>query len=89
MSRTMKDPFRITARGTNARTNPSLRSTGDLPDCPTRQDVAEPRGGAMKFGKVLRQTVDSRMPQWREYMIDYKTLKQALKKQLNEGTHGA
>ena len=43
----------------------------------------------MKFGKVLRQTVDSRMPQWREYMIDYKTLKQALKKQLNEGTHGA
>lgn len=73
----------------SVQTNPSLRSTGDLLDCPTRQDVAEPRGGAMKFGKVLRQTVDSRMPQWREYMIDYKTLKQALKKQLNEGTHGA
>ena len=42
----------------------------------------------MKFGKVLRQTVDSRMPQWREYMINYKHLKQAIKKQAAEGTHG-
>jgi len=43
----------------------------------------------MKFGKVLRQTTDSRMPQWREHMINYKALKQAIKKQSKEGTQGA
>lgn len=42
----------------------------------------------MKFGKVLRQTTDSRMPQWREHMINYKALKQAIKKQSKEGTQG-
>jgi len=32
----------------------------------------------MKFGKILRSTVDARMPQWREFMVDYKALKQEL-----------
>ena len=30
----------------------------------------------MKFGKLLRHTVDSRMPQWRNYTLGYKQLKQ-------------
>ena len=42
----------------------------------------------MKFGKVLRQTTDSRMPQWRDHMINYKALKQTIKKQMKEGTKG-
>jgi len=32
----------------------------------------------MKFGKIMRSTVDARMPQWREFMVDYKKLKQEL-----------
>jgi len=43
----------------------------------------------MKFGKVLRQTTESRMPQWRDHMINYKLLKQAIKRQSAEGTRGA
>ena len=33
----------------------------------------------MKFGKLLRSTVQTRMPQWKDYVINYKALKQALK----------
>jgi len=33
----------------------------------------------MKFGKLLRGTVDSRMPQWRNYTLAYKQLKQHIK----------
>ena len=44
---------------------------------------------AMKFGKLLRQTVESRMPQWRDHMFDYKTLKHAIKRTLAQGTHSA
>lgn len=42
----------------------------------------------MKFGKLFRQTIDVRMPHWRDHMISYKSLKQAIKKQLELGTHG-
>ena len=38
---------------------------------------------AMKFGKLLRRTVDTRMPQWRNYTLGYKQLKQQIK-QLEE-----
>jgi len=31
----------------------------------------------MKFGKVLRGTIESRMPQWRDQCLNYKQLKQA------------
>ena len=34
---------------------------------------------AMKFGKLLRHTVDTRMPQWRNYTLGYKQLKQQIK----------
>jgi len=40
----------------------------------------------MKFGKIFRQTVDTRMPHWRDHMIDYKALKQAIKRQAAQGT---
>jgi len=40
----------------------------------------------MKFGKIFRSTVESRMPQWRDYVINYKQLKQSLKQQLAQGT---
>ena len=33
----------------------------------------------MKFGKLLRGTVDSRMPQWCNYALHYKQLKQQIK----------
>jgi len=33
----------------------------------------------MKFGKLLRATVDSRMPQWRDFVVQYKTMKQTMK----------
>lgn len=33
----------------------------------------------MKFGKLLRRTVDTRMPQWRNYTLGYKQLKQQIK----------
>ena len=33
----------------------------------------------MKFGKLLRHTVDTRMPQWRNYTLGYKQLKQQIK----------
>ena len=36
----------------------------------------------MKFGKVFRQTTETRMPQWRDHMMGYKALKQAIKQQL-------
>jgi len=35
----------------------------------------------MKFGKILRATVDARLPQWSEYMVDYKLLKQAINRE--------
>ena len=41
----------------------------------------------MKFGKLMRSTIDARMPQWRDYMINYKALKQALK-QLHGSAQG-
>ncbi len=41
----------------------------------------------MKFNKLLRSTVESRMPHWRDHMIQYKQLKQAINKQ--EGKGGA
>ena len=34
----------------------------------------------MKFGKLMRATVDARMPQWREHVVQYKHLKQVIKK---------
>ena len=43
----------------------------------------------MKFGKIFRQTVDTRMPHWREHVVNYKALKVAIKKQVAQGTHGA
>jgi len=33
----------------------------------------------MKFGKVLRSTVEARMPQWSDFVIAYKPLKRAIK----------
>ena len=33
----------------------------------------------MKFGKLLRHTVDTHMPQWRNYTLGYKQLKQQIK----------
>jgi SPX domain protein involved in polyphosphate accumulation len=33
----------------------------------------------MKFGKLLRGTVDARMPQWRDYVLQFKGLKQHIK----------
>ena len=41
----------------------------------------------MKFGKILRATVDARLPQWSEYMVDYKLLKQAINREAE--AHGA
>jgi hypothetical protein len=38
-------------------------------------------GSKMKFGKILRATVDARLPQWSEYMVDYKLLKQAINRE--------
>ena len=35
----------------------------------------------MKFGKILRATVDARLPQWSEYMVDYKLLMQAINRE--------
>lgn len=32
----------------------------------------------MKFGKLLRSTVDERMPQWRDHVLQYKRLKQSI-----------
>lgn len=43
----------------------------------------------MKFGKIFRQTVETRMPHWREHCINYKALKVAIKKQVAQGVHGA
>ena len=43
----------------------------------------------MKFGKIMRHTIDSRMPHWREHCVNYKKLKVALKKQLAQGVDGA
>ena len=44
----------------------------------------------MKFGKLLRATVDSRMPQWREHVLQYKQLKQVVKKASEQlATQGA
>jgi len=34
----------------------------------------------MKFGKLFRATVDGRMPQWKAFVVQYKELKQAIKK---------
>jgi len=39
----------------------------------------------MKFGKIFRHTVETRMPQWSDHCINYKALKQAIK----QGTHRA
>jgi len=39
----------------------------------------------MKFGKLLRHTVDSRMPQWRNYTLGYKQLKQHIKQLAAQG----
>jgi len=36
----------------------------------------------MKFGKLLRATVEARMPQWRDFIVDYKALKQALNREV-------
>ena len=43
----------------------------------------------MKFGKILRQTTETRMPQWRDHMLGYKALKQAIKQQLAQGPAAA
>jgi len=49
----------------------------------------------MKFGKVLRETVRTRMPAWSEYMVQYKALKQLLKQlaeaqgRADDAGHGA
>ena len=43
----------------------------------------------MKFGKIFRQTVETRMPQWRDHVINYKQLKQAIKHEQAAGTMGA
>ena len=42
----------------------------------------------MKFGKIHRQTVETRMPQWRDHCVDYKALKKAIKKQMAAGVQG-
>jgi len=33
----------------------------------------------MKFGKMMRATVEARMPAWADYMLDYKQLKRQIK----------
>lgn len=35
----------------------------------------------MKFGKLMRATVEQRMPQWRDHVLQYKHLKQVVKKE--------
>ena len=35
----------------------------------------------MKFGKMMRATVEQRMPQWRDHVLQYKQLKQVVKKE--------
>mmetsp|Transcript_7734 Transcript_7734/g.21173 ORF Transcript_7734/g.21173 Transcript_7734/m.21173 type:complete len:223 (+) Transcript_7734:101-769(+) len=38
----------------------------------------------MKFGKMMRATVQSRMPSWEAYVLDYKGLKQLLNQLVDE-----
>jgi len=40
----------------------------------------------MKFGKLLRATVESRLPQWQDKMLHYKQLKQAIKQLVYQRT---
>jgi len=40
----------------------------------------------MKFGKQLRATVEARMPQWSDNILDYKLLKQTVKRLSLPGT---
>ena len=50
--------------------------------------AAATQPSAMKFGKIHRQTVETRMPQWRDHCVDYKALKKAIKKQMAAGVQG-
>uniref|UniRef100_A0A7S4MJY2 SPX domain-containing protein n=1 Tax=Prymnesium polylepis TaxID=72548 RepID=A0A7S4MJY2_9EUKA len=43
----------------------------------------------MKFGKLLRGTVDARMPQWREHVLQYKSLKQLIRQSMDQQARGA
>jgi len=43
----------------------------------------------MKFGKLLKTTVDARMPQWRDYVLQYKKLKQAINLAVQQRSAGA
>ena len=38
----------------------------------------------MKFGKLIRASVSSRMPQWEGSVLQYKRLKQAIKALVSE-----
>ena len=42
----------------------------------------------MKFGKLLRATVDARMATWRDYVLDYKRLKQRIAELQMQGAAG-
>ena len=42
----------------------------------------------MKFNKLLRATVQARMPQWSEHVMGYKVLKQGLRRILKQSADG-
>ena len=42
----------------------------------------------MKFGKLLRATVNAQMAQWRDYVLDYKRLKQRIAELQMQGAAG-
>ena len=63
-----------------------LKPAGRAAKRPLRQQATQP--SAMKFGKIHRQTVETRMPQWRDHCVDYKALKKAIKKQMAAGVQG-
>ena len=64
--------------------NPGAPAFPSLPSAPLATTDRRP----MKFGKIFRQTTETRMPQWRDHMLGYKALKQAIKQQHAQGTHG-
>ena len=38
----------------------------------------------MKFGRLLKSTVDARMPQWRDHVLQYKSLKQSIRRAMQQ-----
>ena len=75
---------RFDGEGSSGPTGSSRILSGGRPQSGDRAARAPRRastGSKMKFGKILRATVDARLPQWSEYMVDYKLLKQAINRE--------